>query len=57
MRRKLALSAFGLAVAATVLPLSGASAYCDFTWRSLTGDCNPCITVNEATGQNRPCPQ
>lgn len=57
MRRKLAVSAFGLAVAASFAPITAANAYCDPTWLSLTGHCNPCITVNKATGQNRPCPQ
>lgn len=34
-----------LAVAATILPATGASAICSEEYRLVTGDCSPCHTL------------
>lgn len=52
MRKKIAIAALGLGLAASFAPLSPASAYCDMGWYALTGDCNPCNTIARVT--NRP---
>jgi len=52
LRKKIALAALGLGLAASFVPLSPASAYCSEGWRALTGDCNPCNTI--ARVSNRP---
>ena len=48
MRRKIALSVLGLAVAATVAPLQPASAICWDWYYELTGTCTPCHTAGHA---------
>jgi hypothetical protein len=45
MRRKLALSALGLGLGLSFLPVHQASAVCITTYYQLTGDCSPCITL------------
>lgn len=47
MRRKLALAASAVAVAAAFGPVSGASAQCDPVLYELTGWCSPCRPVND----------
>lgn len=42
MRKKLALSALGAAVALTVAPAQQASAVCSEPYYQLTGKCSPC---------------
>ena len=42
MRTKLTLAGLVVGLGATLAPLSPASAYCDETFRELTGYCNPC---------------
>jgi hypothetical protein len=49
MRRRLALAALGTGIAATLLPVTSASAYCDPVTSSVTGHCtNPCTAVGGA---------
>lgn len=48
MRRKIALSALGAAVALSVAPLQPASAVCLDWYYDLTGTCSPCGTVGAA---------
>ena len=48
MRSKLALAALGLGVAATLLPVSNASAFCVQAYQELTGQCSPCTAVGNA---------
>jgi hypothetical protein len=48
MRKKLALAGLGLGIAATLLPVTSASAYCSDTYRDLTGECGPCPAIGRA---------
>jgi hypothetical protein len=45
VRKKIALSALGLGLAVTFLPVTSASASCISAWTTLTGDCSPCNTL------------
>ena len=40
-----ALAGLGLGLAATFLPVTSASAYCDMAYYERTGDCTPCHTL------------
>lgn len=55
MRKKLALAALAVGLAATIAPLSSASAFCDPNWYALTGDCNPCYTSRRLFGVPEIC--
>jgi hypothetical protein len=44
MRTKIALAA-GVALGASFLPISPASAVCVTAWQTLTGQCSPCTTL------------
>jgi hypothetical protein len=48
VRRKIALTVAGLAVAASFAPLGSASAFCSEAWQQVTGQCSPCNTVGPA---------
>jgi len=48
VRRKLALGIAGVAVAASFLPLTSASAVCLQSWQAVTGQCSPCTTIGPA---------
>ncbi len=47
MRKKIALAGLGIGLAAAFLPVSSASAFCNDTYRSVTGDCSPCHTAQD----------
>jgi hypothetical protein len=55
VRKKIALAALGLGLAATFAPIGPASAYCDMNWRAVTGDCNPCNTIARVTHRPMTC--
>lgn len=48
MRRKIALSAVAVAVAASFAPLTSASAVCAKSWEIVFGQCEPCETARPA---------
>ncbi len=48
MRKLLATAALGAAIAATALPVTSASAYCDPLLQALTGRCSNGCTVTAA---------
>jgi hypothetical protein len=48
VRRKIALGIAGVAVVASLAPLTSASAFCSAAWRDLTGQCSPCDTAGPA---------
>jgi hypothetical protein len=48
MRTKLALAGLSVGVAAAVLPVSHASAFCWQAYYDLTGQCSPCTSVGNA---------
>jgi hypothetical protein len=50
VRRRIALTIAGLAVAASFAPLTSASAVCSAAWQELTGQCSPCQTAGPAYG-------
>ena len=55
MRRKIALVALGLGVAASFAPLSPASASCIAAWEAVTGDCSPCDEITRVIGRPLNC--
>jgi hypothetical protein len=48
MRAKFALAGLVVGVAAAVLPVSNASAFCWEAYRQVTGQCSPCTAVGNA---------
>ena len=55
MRKKIALAALGLGLAASFAPLAPASAACIPAWEAVTGDCSPCDEIANVIGKPLNC--